>query len=95
MQVVPEVGQGKYGVVAEHARPGKAHHGADLFPSIRFIAVGRAVLAGGFVLAVATVVQAGQGIGLQFVAVVAQGVLAAVMTTAVKADHGFDGGSFS
>jgi hypothetical protein len=49
---------GKDGVVKQHAGAGKAHHLADLFTFIWFIAMHRALGAGGFFCTIATALDA-------------------------------------
>lgn len=81
---------GHDGMRQQHPWARIAHYGAGKFPWFGFIAVHRALVAGGLVLAIGAAVQAGLGIveeGLTFIT----GLGAAVVVAAIDANHGFYG----
>ena len=71
-QEVPQVSNGKDGVVQEHARTGIAHHLPYLLAHVRFVAMHGAPGATGFVLAKAAMLQALNGIIQQCLALGAE-----------------------
>gem|GEM_PF-2160811 len=87
---IPQVQERKDGVAQEHSRAGVAHDGADTFPHGGFVAMNRAVGAGGFVRAEAASVGARDGVIEQLRAFRAEGTGGCVMSAAVHPDHRAD-----
>lgn len=82
-------------VAEEHARSGVAHHLADAFALVRFVAVYGAVGAGRLFGAEAAAVDALEGVGLKVGAIGAQPVNGRVVGSAVHADHQADGAALA
>lgn len=72
----------------QHTRTGEAHDLADPGTHVCLITVDGAVGAGGLALLEGALIQSPEGIILQFLALAAQGVAAAVLLMAVEAEHG-------
>ena len=64
-EIVQQMENSQDRVAFQHARSGIAHHLAHFFAHVGFIAVDRAVGAGGFLLSKWTMVQADHRIGVQ------------------------------
>jgi len=75
------------GVIENHPRAGKAHHGADLFTHARFVAVHAAVDAEGLRLHERAVLGAGAGVVVQRRALGTEHALCVVIAAAVEGDH--------
>ena len=78
---------GGEGMVEEHAGTDVFHHGADLRPLLRAVAVDFAFAATGLGVAFRAVVEAPEGIVKQPAALFAEGVSGGVMSAAVYRNH--------
>jgi len=88
---VDEVKQSQGGVPVQHARPTVAHHGADLLPHVRLVAVDRALGTSGLALLKGAPVQTGEGVVEKLSAVGAEFGCTLMLIAAVQPDHGLDG----
>jgi len=73
-------------ITPQHPRPGITHHFPDLFPHSGFVAMYRAIFAGGFFVAIGAIVKALQGIIPQRLTFGARKFM--FVATAVNRDHG-------
>ena len=78
--------QGFEGMIQQHPGPGIAHHGPNLFPLCRSVAMNLALFAGAFERAVAAGFQPPAGVGQQAAARLAQ-LRVVLLATAIEAYH--------
>ncbi len=78
----------------EHSRTGIPHHVLDLLPHRGFVAMHRAICAGGLFRAKRAMLKPTIRIGQEPLAFVAKGTPGAVLRPAVDADHGGNGAPF-
>ena len=74
-------------MIENHPRAGKAHHGADLFTHVRFVAVHATVDAEGLRLHERAVLGAGAGVVVQRRTLGTEHALCVVIAVAVEGDH--------
>jgi hypothetical protein len=85
---IPNMPYGKDWMVIEHSGTGIPHHVLDLLPHRGFVAIHRAVSAGGLLCAKRTKLKPTVRIRQKPFTFIAEGMTRAVLSPAVDADHG-------